>query len=129
MLMFSILPAAAYAAQSGGEVKALVADLPTLDALKAMSTEEQQQVYTQTQAAYDAYLALNEEERSGISGAEETFDALFGYFNSLVMPLEETQPAEEPEEKEEGIPWEITALILALIITFLQNKFIHGRRR
>ena len=40
----------------------------------------------------------------------------------------ETVPVEEPVEEQEGIPWAITAAFLAMIVTFLQNKFIHGRR-
>lgn len=127
-LMLCALPLAA-AARTGEDVKAMVEALPALEALQAMSIEEQQQVYTQTQAAYDAYQALSEEARAQIPGAEETFAALFGHFNAQIMPLEETVPPEEPEEKEEGIPWGVTALILALITTFLQNKFVFGRKR
>ena len=128
-LMLCTLPLAAAAIQTGEEVRAMVEALPALEALQAMSVEEQQQVYTQTQAAYDAYQTLSEEERSEIPGAEETFAALFGHFNAQIMPLEETAPPEEPEEKEEGIPWGVTALILALITTFLQNKFIFNKKR
>lgn len=127
-LLLCALPLAA-AARTGEDVKAMVEALPALEALQAMSIEEQQQVYTQTQAAYDAYQALSEEARAEIPGAEETFDTLFGHFNAQIMPLEETAPAEQPEEKEEGIPWAITAMILALITTFLQNKFVFGRKR
>ena len=39
-----------------------------------------------------------------------------------------TEPTEAPAEKKTEIPWAVTALILALITTFLQNKFIHGRK-
>lgn len=128
-LMLCVLPLAAAAAQTSDDVQTMIAQLPTPDALKAMTLEQQQQAYAQTQTAYDAYQALSEDERGAIPGAEETFEALFGHFNSLVMPLEETQPAEQPEEKEEGIPWPVTALILALITTFLQNKFIFNKKR
>ena len=49
---------------------------------------------------------------------------------ALAEGSEETAPQEEPaEEKKEGIPWGVTAFVLALITTFLQNKFIHGRKR
>lgn len=129
-LMLCTLPLPAGAAQTEEDVRAMVEALPTVDALKAMTLEQQQVVYTQTQAAYDAYQALTDAERADIAGGEKTFDELFGYFNTLVTPLEETQSAEEPkEEEEEGIPWAVTALFLALITTYLQNKFIHGRRR
>lgn len=129
VLLVCALPLSAGAAQTGEDVKAMVEALPALEAVKAMTQGEQQEVYAQTQAAYDAYQALSDAERASLEGAENTFEELFGYFNTLVMPLEETQPTEEPEEKEEGIPWAYTALFLALITTFLQNKFIHGRRR
>lgn len=128
-LVLCALPLGAMAAQTPEEVGAMVEALPDLEALKAMSAEEQQAVYTQTQTAYDAYQALSDEEKATLEGAEATFEALFGYFNTLVMPLEGTEPAEEPEtQKKEGLPWGITALILAAVTTFLQNKFIHGRR-
>ena len=40
-----------------------------------------------------------------------------------------TEPTTEaPAEQKQEIPWAITALVLALITTFPQNKFIHGRR-
>ena len=130
VLTLCVLPLTAAAAETPDEVKAMAAQLPDLDTLKAMTQEEQKQVYDQTQAAYDAYHALSAEERASLEGMEETFQELFDYFNTLVMPLEETTPAEEPaEEEEEGIPWAVTALFLALITTYLQNKFIHGRRR
>lgn len=41
---------------------------------------------------------------------------------------EPTEPAQASGETEEGIPWGLTALILALITTILQNKLIFRRR-
>ena len=124
ILLCSALPLSAAAAEA--DVEALIAALPDADTVQSLSLEEQQQVYTQTQAAYDAYQALSPQEQDALEGAEETFDELFGYFNTLVMPLEEAVPA---EEEKKGIPWHYTALILALITTFLQNRFIFNRRR
>jgi hypothetical protein len=43
------------------------------------------------------------------------------------MAVEETAMQEEPV-KEGGMPWGLTALILAVVITFLQSILIHGRR-
>ena len=130
-LLLCVLPLTAAAAETtAGDVKAMVAQLPNLDTLKAMTLEQQQEVYAQTQAAYDAYQALSDEEKAGVEGAEDVFQALFDHFNSLVMPLEEAAAQEEPaKEKKEGLPWGVTAFILALITTFLQNKFIHDRKR
>lgn len=41
---------------------------------------------------------------------------------------EATDTADAPAEKSEGIPRIWAAAIFALVATFLQNKFIHGRR-
>lgn len=129
VLMLCILPLGSAAADmTAGDVQAALAELPDPDTLKTMSAEQQRLVYDQTQAAYDGYLALPDEERSGLEGAEETFRELFDHFNTLVMPLEETAPAEEPAGEKAGIPWHYTALILALITTVLQRKFIFDRR-
>ena len=64
-LMLCTLPLAAAAIQTGEEVRAMVEALPALEALQAMSMEEQQQVYTQTQAAYDAYQTLSDLKSPG----------------------------------------------------------------
>ena len=45
-------------------------------------------VYDQTQAAYEAYSQLTEEERDMLSKEYEKIEALFGYFNTLVEPAE-----------------------------------------
>ena len=54
--------------------------------------DSQREIYNKTQAAYDAYMALSEEEKAEIHGAEETFEALFGHFNTLVAPAEAAEP-------------------------------------
>ena len=71
-------------------VQAAVDALPTTEALTAMTQEEQQAVYNALQAAYDAYQALNDEQKVQISGAEK-FDALFEVFNAMVAPLTAAQ--------------------------------------
>ncbi len=70
------------------EVQKLIDDLPTAEALTAMSLEEQQAVYTQLCEAYDAYEALSDEQKAQISGTE-IFDALFAVFNEKTEPLED----------------------------------------
>jgi len=134
ILIFSVLPsAAASETPTCEEVKAMLEQLPSVEELQAMSQEEQNRVYDQVQAAYDGYQALSPEDRASLAGAEETFQALFVYFNSLVMPLEgtapqeETAPQETPANEDEGMPWGLTALILAVVVTILQNIFINGR--
>lgn len=59
-------------------VQALVDALPDVDALTA---ENMDAAYAQTQTAYDAYEALTAEEQAAIDGAEK-FAALFAVFNS-----------------------------------------------
>ena len=71
-------------------VQAAVDALPTAEELTAMPQEEQQAVYTDLYAAYDAYQALTEEQKVQISGAEK-FDALFEVFNAMVAPLTAAQ--------------------------------------
>lgn len=126
VLAVSVLPLAAAAAEQE-DLKAAIGELPDVETVKAMTLEEQGAVYEQTQAAYDRYMALTEEEKKEIPEAEEKFENLFAHFNTLVMPLEETQ-APVAEEKKEGLPWSFTALILAGLVTIFQAKFIHGRR-
>lgn len=70
------------------EVQAQIDALPAADGLAVMSQEEQQAVYTQVQAAYDAYNALTDEQKGQIAGTE-IFDSLFGVFNGMVNALAE----------------------------------------
>lgn len=66
-------------------VQEMIDVLPTAEELKAMSLEEQQAVYEQVQAAYDAYDALTDEQKGQINGAE-VIDDLFAVFNGMVTP-------------------------------------------
>lgn len=109
------------------EIKGILDQLPSLDELTTKPSEEQSDVYEQVQSAYAGYQALSEEERAALGDAEEIFQNLLDYFNSKVMAVEETAMQEEPV-KEGGMPWGLTALILAVVITFLQSILIHGRR-
>ena len=68
-------------------VRALIEALPTLEELKAMSTQEQSEVYTQVQKAYDAYDALTDDQKAQLPEAEGIFVPLFDYFNSLVTAI------------------------------------------
>ena len=67
-------------------VRALIEALPTLEEIMAMSTQEQSEVYTQVQKAYDAYDALTDDQKAQLPDAEEIFTSLFEYFNSLTAP-------------------------------------------
>jgi len=64
-------------------VSVQIAALPTVNAVKEMTQEAQLSAHEQTQAAYTAYNALTEEQKSLLPTAEEVFKPLFDYFNSL----------------------------------------------
>ena len=97
-----LLTAMTLCVSANADVSAMIQQLPTVEAFQSLDADAQLEAYNQVQAAYDAYMALTEEERSAISGAEETFEALFAHFNSLVMPVEEVQE-EETKSTEERI--------------------------
>ena len=96
-----LLAAMTLCVSANADVSAMIRQLPTVEAFQSLDADAQLEAYNQVQAAYDAYMALTEEERSAISGAEETFEALFAHFNSLVMPVEEVQEEEvkSPQER------------------------------
>lgn len=119
MLLLLVLPLSAGAVT---ELQSAIDELPAVDVLQNMDMDQQKAVYDQTQAAYDAYMALSEEERAQLPGAEETFEALFGYFNTLVMPVEEAQA-----EGDTGSQLLSTVLAVAIGI-FLAQKLITKRK-
>ena len=118
LLLFPVLVLSVMAA----DVQSMVDELPAVDVLQQMDMEAQRQVYDKTQAAYDAYMALAEDEKAEVEGAEETFEALFGYFNTLVAP------AEAAEQAESGTGSEILSTAIACLIgIFLAQKIITKR--
>jgi len=52
--------------------------------VQAMRMEDQKAAYEQTQAAYEAYGKLTEEQQQELADPEEVFKPLFVYFNSLI---------------------------------------------
>ena len=81
------------------EIRQQILSLPTVEELTALPFEQQQDVYYKTQEAYDNFQTLTTKEQETIPEAEAIFSSLFGYFNSLVMPLIETGEAVTiPEE-------------------------------
>ena len=68
------------------QVQNMIDALPTAEALAAMTQEEQGAVYTDLQAAYDAYEALSDGEKLEVTGAE-IFEALFAVFNEMTNVL------------------------------------------
>ena len=81
------------------EIRQQILSLPTVEELTALPFEQQQDVYYKTQEAYDNFQTLTTKEQETILEAEDIFTSLFSYFNSLVMPLMETEEAVTlPEE-------------------------------
>lgn len=64
-------------------VAALIAELPTVEALRAMTAEEQQAVYNQLQAVLNAYNALTGAQKALVPNAEAVLLPLLEYFDSL----------------------------------------------
>ena len=88
MFFFSVFAGCAQAKDEAVEdVRQQLESLPTVEDFQSMEQEAQQDAYNRTQAAYDAYMALTEEQKQQLTEAEKIFEALFTYFNSQIMPL------------------------------------------
>ena len=106
-------------------VQSMISGLPTVEEFRNMDSEARLEAYNRTQAAYDAYMALSEEARAEISGAEEVFEALFGHFNSLVMPIEAAEqeaPAAEKDRTATVLSGAATLAVVIVILRFLNRK-------
>lgn len=102
-------------------VQSMIDELPTVEAFQTMDADARLDAYNRTQAAYDAYMALSGAERAEISGAEEIFEDLFGYFNSQIMPIEEEMEQARPEvEKDRRETLLSGAAVLAVVIVILR---------
>ena len=69
-------------------VQELIDALPATDKLTTMTKDEQNAVYADLQAAYEAYQALTEDEQALLTGTE-VFESLFHFFNGMVNLLAE----------------------------------------
>jgi len=69
-------------------VQKLIDALPATDKLTTMTKDEQNAVYADLQAAYEAYQALTEDEQALLTGTE-VFESLFHFFNGMVNLLAE----------------------------------------
>ena len=65
------------------KVQELIDALPATDKLTTMTKDEQNAVYADLQAAYEAYQALTEDEQALLTGTE-VFESLFHFFNGMV---------------------------------------------
>ena len=70
-------------------VQALIDALPTTQEASLMESDEYLAAYAKTQEAYEAYLALSEEQQAVITGIDRV-EALFGMFNAGVATLAAT---------------------------------------
>lgn len=73
---------------SAEDVQKLIDALPATDKLTTMTKDEQNAVYADLQAAYEAYQALTEDEQALLTGTE-VFESLFHFFNGMVNLLAE----------------------------------------
>ena len=88
MLAFSVFAGCSQREDQAVEaVRKQLEELPTVEQFQAMDEQERQEAYNRTQIAYDAYMALTEEQKQALPEAEGIFEALFGYFNAQIMPL------------------------------------------
>ena len=117
LLLLPVLVLSAMAA----DVQSMISELPAVDVLQEMDMDSQREVYEKTQAAYDAYMALPEEEKAELTGAEETFESLFGYFNTLVTPAEEAQ-------EESGSSANMLSTVIAAAVGILLAQKIVTKR-
>lgn len=102
-----------------GNVQSMIEGLPTVEQFQAMDSDAQLEAYNQVQAAYDAYMALGEEEKAAMEGAEETFETLFAHFNSLIMPVEEVAVEAAAEEVAADSSEEKPPMILIVMAAFV----------
>ena len=132
-LLLAALPVNVFA---NTDVAAMLEELPSVEQFQAMDADAQLEAYNRTQAAYDAYMALSEEEKAKVENAEETFEALFGYFNTLVAPAgepaaaAESAIAEEPAAATESTSFasDLLSLVIATVAGILLAKKIVTRR-
>lgn len=120
-VLLLLLPVLVLSARAA-DVQSLMEELPSVNVLQEMDMEAQREVYDKTQAAYDAYMALSDGEKAELEEAEETFESLFGYFNTLTMPLEEA-----PEEP--GTGSDILSTVVACAIGLLLARKIVTKRK
>ena len=111
---------------ANADVSAMMQQLPTVEAFQTMDADAQLEAYNQVQAAYDAYMALSEEEKAAMEGAEETFETLFAHFNSLVMPVEAVE-VEETKSTEERIGT-IAVTVVAFAAGFAAMNLMKKRK-
>ena len=121
LLMAMLLAVMPLSAGAEEDLQSVINGLPTVEEFQAMSQEEQLDAYNRTQYAYDAYMALSSaEEKAALEGAEEKFEELFSYFNTLVIPVENGETAEK--ESNSQFVWLVPAVLAAAFFAFGTRK-------
>ena len=94
---------------SAGDVQKLIDALPATDKLTTMTKDEQNAVYADLQAAYEAYEALTEDEQALLTGTE-VFESLFHFFNGMVNLLAENNVSYLDENGNEQTAYNVTVV-------------------
>lgn len=82
--------------EEAGKVQELIDLLPTLESLKTADEDEVLAGYEVLQEAYDAYLALADEQQELISGTD-CFEILFSWFNDRISLLGGQEGSDQKE--------------------------------
>ena len=94
---------------SAGDVQKLIDALPATDKLTTMTKDEQNAVYADLQAAYEAYEALTEDEQALLTGTE-VFESLFHFFNGMVNLLAENNVSYLDENGSKQTAYNVTVV-------------------
>lgn len=90
LLVISVIAGCAQQEDEAVEnVRKLAEALPTVEEFTAMDADAQQEAYLRTQTAYDAYMTLDADRQGKLKDSLGKMEALFSYFNTLIMPIAE----------------------------------------
>ena len=116
VMVLSLSVSAMAAEDSVLSVGEMIDALPTVEQFKAMDKEAQVDAYNRTQFAYDAYMALDAEEKAQIEGAEDIFDALFSHYNTLIAP------ADSGKKGSNAFVWVVLSVMAAMLLVPVMRK-------
>lgn len=120
LLSLALIVSLSITAFASETVAEQIRELPTVEEFKTLDADAQLDAYNRTQEAYDAYMALTEEEKEAIEGAEEIFDTLFAHFNTLIAPAEKTENSGKVGYNSPA--WIIILALIATLVTLLAGK-------
>lgn len=126
LLLLFLVGSLALGAAASEAVGPMIEALPTVEEFAAMNKGQQNEAYNQTQQAYDAYMALREEEKALLPEAEAKFEALFTYFNEQIMTLREEESV-SGKRSVNLAAWIVIAAMAAVLL--VQGIFRKKHRR